>query len=597
MDGSRKIRMEDRRDEGRVTFVITEISWERVYLVIEAEIQPAAEGLEFFLVTEQGSVKAKMEAEEISGGKLRLRVNVTNPGYCSCLPSAVYSLYACDGNEIIAKAAVSSRIAEKVKDLGKVLIHDKGWAAFCIDFSIENNDAALFLNMRVMDTVRKAYKGFDNEKKPSRLAKIKNTGKRAAGWVLRTGHKAAQKCFQTCYSRKAKAHLSAENGKKTVLFLTQQNETIRYNLEAVRSRMEERGLDQDFETRLYARSLASVPKRKWPSYEFEVVKELACADYVFMDDHSPVLDWLVPDKRLVITQLWHAGAGYKAVGYSRWGHTSTPGPVSCHRRYTYGITPGREIAFFFSEQFGINEEQILPTGMPRMDKYLDKAHMEETKRKLYEENPAWKGKKVILFAPTYRGFGRRTAHYPFEKIDFQRLYDFCGSGSVVLFKMHPWVMDPVPIPENMKDRMFDVTRHLDINDFYYITDILISDYSSGMSEYALTGKPVLLYAFDELQFAYSRGFHREYSRNVPGKIVHTFDELMEALEKEDFDTWKSAAYARKHFDYTDTSSSDRVIDWILLGKMPEDIRERIAAKEAEVERLRRLDFSAVSRGK
>lgn len=51
-------------------------------------------------------------------------------------------------------------------------------------------------------------------------------------------------------------------------------------------------------------------------------------------------------------------------------------------------------------------------------------------------------KQVILFAPTYRGKGRGDAAYPYELIDFEKLYQLCGEDTVVLFKMHPWVRQP-----------------------------------------------------------------------------------------------------------------------------------------------------------
>ena len=111
MDSGKKIRMENHLGEHRAEFVITRIYWERVYLVLEAGISPAADDLEFYLLTERASVKARMEAEKLQGGKLRLKVNVTNPGYCSCLPSDVYSLYACAGKEVLAKAAVSAAVS------------------------------------------------------------------------------------------------------------------------------------------------------------------------------------------------------------------------------------------------------------------------------------------------------------------------------------------------------------------------------------------------------------------------------------------------------------------------------------------------------
>ncbi|MCR4673219.1 MAG: CDP-glycerol glycerophosphotransferase family protein [Lachnospiraceae bacterium] len=550
-------------------------------------------GLAFYMLTAHYVLNAIMESEVRADGSFTLKVNITNPGYCKCLPSAVYSVFVCEGEYIVAHAEVTDELASKIDTYSRVLIHGDGWKAYCTDFSIENNDAGLFLNIRTMDVARKGIPMIHPKKKKPKPSLVR----RAVNKFKRIRNKKRTKKLRTrnreYYKQHAAEHFRAvENGgKKGILFLTQQNEEIRNNLEAVRNRLIERGLDQEFNIDTFAQPAAFVPKAELHDYEFSIIKKLAEADYVMLDDHCPILDWLGLNSNTVVVQLWHAGAGYKAVGYSRWGHPKTPGAQSAHRKYTYGITPSSKIAYFFSEQFGINEEQILPTGMPRMDKYLDPEHRKQAEEGLYELYPALRERKVLLFAPTYRGWGKKTANYPFEKVDFGRLYDYCGDDKFIVFKMHPWVQDPVPIPEEYLDRMADLSDYPDINDIFYITDLLISDYSSGVFEYSLMRKPALFYAFDEHQFEYSRGFHRDYRSNTPGKIVSTFDELMEALEKEDFEFEKIDAYIEHHFDHVDTGSSDRVIDWILLGQMPEEITEKIEKRRKEVKLLQQLNFS------
>ena len=72
--------------------------------------------------------------------------------------------------------------------------------------------------------------------------------------------------------------------------------------------------------------------------------------------------------------------------------------------------------------------------------YLDEAYATQIKQEMENELPLIKGKKVILFALTFRGNGHGTAHYPFFKIDFERLARYCEKhNAVVLFKMHPFV--------------------------------------------------------------------------------------------------------------------------------------------------------------
>ena len=96
-----------------------------------------------------------------------------------------------------------------------------------------------------------------------------------------------------------------------------------------------------------------------------------------------------------------------------------------------------------------------------------------------------RGKKVILFAPTYRGRNKKTAYYPYELIDFEKLYQICGDEYVVLFKMHPWVNKDIVIGKKYADKFLDVKKYPNINDLFYIVDLLITDYSSNIFEYSL----------------------------------------------------------------------------------------------------------------
>ena len=202
-----------------------------------------------------------------------------------------------------------------------------------------------------------------------------------------------------------------------------------------------------------------------------------------------------------------------------------------------------------------------------------------------------KNKKVILFAPTYRGKNKKEAFYPYELIDFDRFYQLCGEEYVVLYKMHPWVSAAVPIDSKYADRFIDVGTYPNINDLFYFTDLLITDYSSNIFEYSLMRKPMLFFAFDKIQYSFSRGFHRDYEESAPGKVCYTFEELLNAIQLKDFEYQKVEEYVEHHFDYIDSHASDRVIDWIVLGKIPEEIKNELHQNEIRNERMNSLDFT------
>ena len=80
---------------------------------------------------------------------------------------------------------------------------------------------------------------------------------------------------------------------------------------------------------------------------------------------------------------------------------------------------------------------------------------------------------------------------------------------------------------------------------------------------------MLFFSYDREVYAATRGFHRDFEETAPGKACDTFDELLTAIAESDFETWRIDAFVEENFDYVDTGSTDRVIDWLILGEPPQ----------------------------
>jgi CDP-ribitol ribitolphosphotransferase len=291
---------------------------------------------------------------------------------------------------------------------------------------------------------------------------------------------------------------------------------------------------------------------------------LATSDIVLIDDYFGLLGELDISPETKIIQLWHAGSGFKSIGYSRFGSYGSAGRVGAHRKYTYAITGSKNLIPVYAEAFGIEESAVVATGLPRIDTFLNKERTQKVIAGFFEQNPNLNGKRIILFAPTFRGRGIQDAYYDYSRIDFGKFYEMCGETSVVLFRMHHFVTVPVPIPPEYADRLLDFESILETNDLLHVADVLITDYSSVVYEFSLLDKPMLFYAYDKDTYSVVHGFHCDYDAIAPGKVCATFDELVKALQNEDYDMSRLEAFRRENFDYADTRSADRVIDWLIL---------------------------------
>lgn len=359
-------------------------------------------------------------------------------------------------------------------------------------------------------------------------------------------------------------HLSPKHGKK-ILFMSETKNYLWGNLLYIDKRLKERGLDKEFKITYSCRQ--AVGQHKSAFSWLKVVTNIARQDYIFIDDYAPIFGFLSLNKRTKLIQVWHAGEGFKAVGYCRFGKAGSPFPVgSCHKKYDYALTGSKKLVKVFEEVFGIEKDAFLPVGMARLDGFLDPDKISSFRKEFYEEYPQFQNKKIILFAPTFRGTDQKTAYYDYSQLDLEQLYDFCGDEYVFLIKMHPFVVEAIDIPEKYKDRLYDFSKYPTINDLYYVTELLITDYSSNYFEYALMEKPVLFFTYDRELYELTRGVHRSVKDSAPGKVCDTFEEMMTALKNKDFEEAKIHQFVKDNFGEYDGHASDRVIDQILLKK-------------------------------
>lgn len=575
--------VENREGQHRITATAVHVEWERIFLKVDVQIEGASGTdtglpLTFYAVNGNNRAKAVYRSEKIGEGLYRLCVNITNCGSNRCFPDGSYRICVCAGTEQLATVMPGTDILNQMADFSRIFLYHNGASAYNVLFHVAEGEGGLqfLMNVTSMSGNTSAFPGEEKKCCLQMISSLKKCGKAFCRSLLKTFYKCCSRIRSGCAN--------------TILFMTEQNDSCGSNQMAVYHRMQERGLDKKYTLLLSARRAASQRQSLWSW--LVLIRKIAMSRIVILDDHAPIFDWMKLNNNTQLVQMWHAGAGFKSSGYSRWGHKGCPAPQSCHRQYTYGIAGSRQIAPFFSEVWGIMDEQVLPTGMPRMDEYLNEENRRRVTQQLYAAYPMCREKKVVLFAPTYRGKNRKTAYYPYHEIDFKRLWEACDDRWVVLFKMHPWVNDAVPIPEEYRDKFLDVGEYPNINDLFYITDLLITDYSSNIFEYSLMRKPMMFFAFDKVQYSFSRGFHRDYEESAPGKICYTFGELMDAFEKEDFEYEKVEEYVKKHFDYTDTHSSDRFIDWIILGQIPEDLQQTLTTRREQEGFVSQLKFTA-----
>ncbi len=292
----------------------------------------------------------------------------------------------------------------------------------------------------------------------------------------------------------------------------------------------------------------------------DFTKSCATSKIVVLDEFTPMIHYIDLKKETKLFQLWHACGAFKTFGFTRLSKPKgSPQTTRNHRSYDYVTVSSTFCKKCHSEGFGISTDNVVATGIPRTDVFFDEDYKTEARYKFFEAHPEFMGKRIILFAPTFRGNVKETAFYPTEMFDIARVCRSIPDDYAIIVKHHPFVNDVQPIPEELSDRVIDLSEDTELNDLLFITDVIITDYSSLVFEASLLFIPMIFYAFDLEKYINSRDFYFDFKKYVPGKIAYSLDDIINAINNKDFCTEKIGPFADMFFDYRDGKSTDRVV--------------------------------------
>jgi CDP-ribitol ribitolphosphotransferase len=261
-----------------------------------------------------------------------------------------------------------------------------------------------------------------------------------------------------------------------------------------------------------------------------LARAAATASVVFLDDASREISCLPLRPETRVVQLWHACGAFKKWGASteglRFGHTLKQ--VKRHPFYanlSLVTVSSPEVEWAYREAMLLEEspEVVQPLGVSRTDVFFDDAFIEQSFHSLYEQVPQAMGKRVLLYAPTFRG-DIEGAEAP-DALDIAQLASELGEDWVLLINHHPFVKSRPVIPAGYESFAFDVTGELPINQLLTTADALVTDYSSVVFEYSLTNRPICFFAYDLEDYDDWRGFYYPYEEMTPGPVVRTTAEV------------------------------------------------------------------------
>lgn len=293
---------------------------------------------------------------------------------------------------------------------------------------------------------------------------------------------------------------------------------------------------------------------------------LEAADVVISNTYLEV-DWTKrPDA--VYVQTWH-GTPLKRI------HHDAPdiGPENRLElldvdvaRWDYLLSPNHASTGRLREAFRY-EGTVVETGYPRNDLLL--AEDRECRRADVRARLGLdEGTTAVLYVPTWRD-DEYYAQDVALGLDVQGFTGAMGDGWCLLPRIHYYMADRFALPQG-DPGVRDVSHYPDLRDLYLAADVMVTDYSSAMFDFAVTGKPMVFYAYDLAHYRDSvRGFYWDFIPDAPGPVVETMPALLDVLSQLETveGEWRQryTAFRDEFCHLEDGHATDRVLDLLRSG--------------------------------
>ena len=274
---------------------------------------------------------------------------------------------------------------------------------------------------------------------------------------------------------------------------------------------------------------------------------------ILLEGNSYVLSVIKKKKSVTAIQVWHAAGAFKKFG------------ADVDRLYEikgldYAFVSCPAVCGIYSGALGIERKNVIPIGIPRADVLANADFTRNARGYIDHKYPSLKGKKLALYAPTFRGKGIDDINE--KPVDVLKLTEGLDGWTVAL-RTHPLMAVGECGVVDLRDEDLMITLAA--------ADLLITDYSSIIFEYSLLDRPMLFLAPDIGDYAEERGFYFGYSGFVPGRICRTETEVRDAISRRDFCIEKRRDFCGRFTYGFDGSATERAVELCmeLIGKKAE----------------------------
>ncbi len=263
-------------------------------------------------------------------------------------------------------------------------------------------------------------------------------------------------------------------------------------------------------------------------FSISSIIKLAKSKVICVDQSTQMISNIFLCKNSELIQVWHAGGAFKKFGFDAFRKDTNQDKEEkrinrIHGQYDYVICSDQKLISIYAKAFRVSIDHVLPLGLPRTDLLyrVNCAYEKKFLTKKYHINP---NKKWVLYAPTFRTTSQSRTN-PMVP-DF--LLDLKKAGKIeILYKGHP---STKILNKKHNANWIDVSNEKSVN-ILSTVDILISDFSSIIFDYAFFNKPIVFFSTDSKEYLLDeRGIYFDlncyFSKVLNDKSTETVEDLI-----------------------------------------------------------------------
>lgn len=370
------------------------------------------------------------------------------------------------------------------------------------------------------------------------------------------------KCiYPCCYRLTSRKHVN----RNKIIFVENHQDYLTDNFKLLYQELKKRG----FELHVHYLKVASSGWKDIILRSSALLRDMGDASCVFLNESNSLFGAFKLRKETKLIQIWHACGAFKKWGYSAAGKSfgedeKNLDRYSGHRNYTLVPVSGKEVCWAYEEAFGLAPEDgiVKPLGVNRTDVFFDNEFLSKAREHLKKEVPWLNGRKVILYAPTFRG-DIRNAQAP-DKLKLEQFYDYLQKDYILLIKQHPFIKEHCVIEEKYTAFCKEIKHEMTMEELIAVADICITDYSSVIFDFSLMQRPILFFAYDLEDYYDERGFYYPYETFVPGPVLRNSQDLISCIRRiDEFDYTEIKAFRQRFMSGCDGHSTERILNEIL----------------------------------